>query len=446
MASQTGQSQRGKSLGNFVVEDELAQGGMGVVYLARQPSLDRLAVLKKVRSDISDMPELAERFAREARAAASVHHHNVVAVYDYFSWRGSQYIAQEYVDGPDLQSVLGRTGPLPWRIAGLIALEVTRGLEEIHSHGTVHRDLKPANILLGRRGEVKIADFGLALESDASSLTQPGCMIGSPAYMPPEQMLGERVDGRGDLFSLGVVLYEMLTGQTPYPESQDEKTKPRLTRIQKEQYLRVRKHGKAVPRSMARLIQGLLRAKPGKRVPSATQVRRRLERTLGQVSPSDVSTELAAWFWERQIFEAREDETVVRVAAPSPLGMRPSRWLLAVAAPAVVTAALAAFFLLPLLSPSGEFEGRNLAPHRSPVPLPQILLRQQELALLKFDADETVHVKIDDYEKLLVKNAQGTLLSPGSHRFEFTNPSGEEETLKVKLAAGEVRTLSPSFE
>jgi len=436
-------SQKGKSLGHFVVEDELGQGGMGVVLLARQPSLDRLAVLKKVRTGIAEMPELAERFAREARAAAGVHHHNVVAVYDYFSWRGGQYIAQEYVDGPDLESALGRTGPLPWRIAGLIALEVTRGLEEIHSRGIVHRDLKPANILLGRRGEVKIADFGLALESDASSLTQPGCMIGSPAYMSPEQMLGERVDGRGDLFSLGVVLYEMLTGQTPYPESQDEDSKPRLSRIQKEEYVRLRKRSKTVPRAMARLVSGLLRAKPGRRISTASNVRRRLEKKLGHVSPSDVSAELATWLWDRQVFETREDETVVRIASSTAPGFSVPRWLLPSMGAALLVAVTAILFMLPLQK---NDLAKRLIPQRSSFYLPQVVLQQQKLARLQFDADGSVQVKIDDQQEQPIEEAQGILLAPGPHRFEFTHPAGGEQTLKVKLAAGEVRTLSPSFE
>jgi serine/threonine protein kinase len=136
----------GRTLGNFVVEEEIGRGGMGVVLRARQPMLGRLAVLKKVRRELAELPELAERFQREARAAAAVHHPNVVAVYDHFTWRGDHYIAQEYVDGVDLAAATSRIGRLPWRIASLVALEMARGLEEIHAHGTVHRDLKPPNI------------------------------------------------------------------------------------------------------------------------------------------------------------------------------------------------------------------------------------------------------------------------------------------------------------
>ena len=133
---------------------------MGIVLLARQTSLDRRAVLKRIRRDLGSFLELAERFQREARAAAQFHHENIVAVYDCFTQRSDHYIAQEYVDARPGHRL--RTGAMPWRIAALIALEVSRGSRR-SALGIVHRDMKPANILLGRRGQVKIADFGLAL-------------------------------------------------------------------------------------------------------------------------------------------------------------------------------------------------------------------------------------------------------------------------------------------
>lgn len=319
----------GKTLGNFIVEREIGRGGMGVVLLARQQSLERLAVLKQVRRDLDEMPELQERFEREARAAASVHHQNVVAVYDLFRWRNSQYIAQEYVDGVDLSTALAQTGRLPWRIAALIALALARGLEEIHAHGTVHRDLKPANILLGRRGQVKIADFGLALDATGSSLTLPGAMIGSPPYMPPEQMLGNRVDARCDLFSLGVVLYEMLTGGLPYPEPRGEETDSLLGRMQRERYVRIGKRAPDAPRFLARLVRRCLRAKARQRLSSTTALRRTFEQRLASTSPADLQAELAKWLWEKQVFEKRSNETILLVPTPdAPAPESPRRWLL----------------------------------------------------------------------------------------------------------------------
>jgi len=356
----------GKTLGNFIVEREIGRGGMGVVLLARQQSLDRPAVLKQVRRDLDSMPDLQERFEREARAAASVHHQNVVAVYDLFRWRGSQYIAQEYVDGVDLSSALSRTGRLPWRIAALIALALARGLEEIHTHGTVHRDLKPANILLGRRGQVKIADFGLALDATGSNLTQPGVMIGSPPYMPPEQMLGERVDARCDLFSLGVVLYEMLAGALPYPEPEGEETDSLLGRMQRERYLRLRKLAPDAPRFLARLVRRCLRAKARQRLSSTTQLRRALEKRLASTSPVDLQAELASWLWERQVFEQRANETVLLLPTPAAPPPEPSRrWILGAVACGIAALGILLIDVRPgpgARVPAGPQHPENIAP------------------------------------------------------------------------------------
>ena len=298
-----------RTLGNYVVEGELARGGMGVVLLGRQRGLDRPAVLKKLRRALVDEPDLLARFRREARAAGRVHHQNVVAVYDCFSHRGDEYIAQEYVDGVDLRAALGQAGRFPARIASLVLLEVARGLEAIHEGGTVHRDLKPANILLGRRGEVKIADFGIAIEATGAALTRPGLMIGTPVYMPPEQMLGERVDERGDVFSLGVVLYELLAGNTPYREPEGEGASTLLAQMRNEEHTPVRRIARGVPRWLARLVRACLRARATRRPPTALALRLVLERRLGAPSPAKCRGEIATWLRERGVFKPRDGDT-----------------------------------------------------------------------------------------------------------------------------------------
>ncbi len=331
----------GRQIGHYVAGEELGRGGMGVVYLARQDGLDRPAVLKKLRRDLAEHEDLLLRFEREARAAASVHHHNVVTVYDQFKHRGDHYIAQEYVDGADLSRVLERTGPLPWRVAGLIALEAARGLEAIHAQGTVHRDLKPANLLLGRRGEVKIADFGIALESTGQSLTRPGFMVGSPPYMPPEQLLGERVDARGDLFAFGVILYEMLAGRTPYPEPSEDESTTWLTRMQKERYRRLRRQAPGTPRFLDRLVRRCLRGRARNRIATVAEVRRILERGLGRPSPEDTRSTLAGWLWERSVFEVRTDETVLLIRPEGrPEPRRRSWWAAAAASVTLIVSVL----------------------------------------------------------------------------------------------------------
>jgi len=307
-----------RTIGNFAIERELGKGGMGVVLLGRHASLERLAVLKRLRPELSASQELVERFAREARAAAAVHHQNVVAVYDWISWRGEHYIAQEYVDGVDLRAALHELGSVPWRVAALVGLELARGLEAIHARGTVHRDLKPANVLLGRNGDVKIADFGIALDATGDGLTRPGTTIGTPPYVAPEQILGERVDARGDLFALGVLLYELLAGAPPFREPVENETDTLLQRIQRARYASVRKAAPLAPRWLGKLVRSLLRAKPRARPATAQLVRRLLERRLAAF-PTDAKLELASFLWEEGVFQPREGDTVV-LSALAPEG------------------------------------------------------------------------------------------------------------------------------
>lgn len=242
----------------------------------------------------------------------------------------------------------------------MIVLEVVRGLEEIHAQGTVHRDLKPQNIIVGRRGEVKIADFGLALDARSPGLTQPGVMLGSPPYMPPEQMLGERVDARCDLFSLGVVLYELLANRLPYPEPGTDETDSLLNKMRKERYAALRTHVAGVPRYLKKIVRGCLRAKVRRRTSSAALIRRQLERELGRPSPIDLRQQLAGWLWEHQVFECRENETVVRTVEPVN-GLGRSAWrrgpIAALLAAAIGLGLLAA---RPAFEPLAEFDAMRL--------------------------------------------------------------------------------------
>lgn len=305
----------GRRLGGFVVKREIGSGGMGLVLLARQESLDRPVVLKRIHPDLVNDPELEGRFEREAIAAGRLHHPNVVCVYDRFRHRGQPYLASEFVDGVDLAAVLTAASRLPWRIAATIALEVARGLEAIHAEGTLHRDIKPQNLLIGRHGEVKIGDFGLALDASGGVLTRPGIALGTPPYMPAEQMRGDRVDPRADLFSLGVVLYEMLTGRTPFAVPQRDEDPSVLEQLESGRYPRLRSRCPDAPRALTRLVRECLRPLPARRMASATEVCRRLERLLDRPTHAECRHVVARFLWERRILEARRTETVVMVAA-----------------------------------------------------------------------------------------------------------------------------------
>jgi len=329
----------GRKIARYEIEAELAQGGMGVVYLARQPALDRRVVLKALQRQHAEDPREEQRFEREASAVAAVHHPNVVGVYDCFRFRGRLFIAQEYVDGVDAATVLARTGPLAPHIAGLVGLEIARGLEEIHGRGLVHRDLKPGNVLLGRAGEVKIADFGVALDARGPALTRTGTSLGTPAYMSPEQIQAARLDFRSDVFAFGVLLHELCSGAVPFGEP-GAATTPLLQRIEAGRRPPLRRLAPGVPRGVSRIVHRCLQARPDRRARTPGDLRRGLERCLGAPSPADARREIADWLAAHQAFPTRARRTV-RASATAPARPRARRVGLAAAGVALlITAAL----------------------------------------------------------------------------------------------------------
>ena len=281
---------------------------MGVVYAARQEALDRPAAVKQLRRELLGDEGQVERFFREARVAAGIHHQNVVAVYDCFVWRGGPFIATELVEGLDLGAVLARAGPLPVRVAALVGLQILRGLEEVHARGIVHRDLKPSNVLIGRGGEVKVGDFGIALAPRGDGLTRPGMMIGSPPYMAPEQLCGERADARSDLFAWGVLVYELLAGHPPFSADGSEGEQTLLEQIRGGKYPRIRGLRGDCPRWLSRAIACCLQPKPARRPSRTSDLRRRIEDRLGRPSPADARTEIARALAARRALRSTGEE------------------------------------------------------------------------------------------------------------------------------------------
>jgi eukaryotic-like serine/threonine-protein kinase len=202
--------------GRYRLESKLGSGGMSTVYLARDGTLERWVAVKVMHREMSDQPDQIERFRREARAVAQLSHPNVVAVIDAGEDGGHPYIVFEYVDGETLKQRIERVGPLPVDEATAYAIEIGRGLLAAHSRRLVHRDVKPQNVLIDSEGRAKVTDFGIARSLEADGLTQTGRVLGTTDYVSPEQAMGRGVDARTDIYSLGVLLYEMLTGEVPY--------------------------------------------------------------------------------------------------------------------------------------------------------------------------------------------------------------------------------------
>ncbi len=211
------QLQAGTILRDYKIEKLLGKGGMGTVYLAKDSSLDRYVAIKELNPVLSADADLIARFHNEAKLQAKLIHTNIAVLYNFFEQDGRYFMVMEYAEGMTLKEIIGQTGPIPEVRAINIIKQVVSALEYAHGMGIVHRDIKPSNIILDDTDKVKILDFGIARVMGERGLTQTGQQIGTVAYMSPEQVQAKKdIDGKTDIYSLGVTLYEMLSGRMPY--------------------------------------------------------------------------------------------------------------------------------------------------------------------------------------------------------------------------------------
>jgi serine/threonine protein kinase len=203
-----------KYVGNYRILDIIGKGGMAKVYTAIQVPLDRVVVVKEMSK--SSGAEYRKRFKNEAQITAALEHPNIVAVYDYFSVGQTSYLVMQYVDGLGLSEIIESEAPLHPVIAATICREICLAVNHAHRNNVIHRDIKPTNVLISKDGKLKVTDFGVAKDETARDLTSVGTLIGTPCYMSPEQAGGKKLSAQTDVFSLGIVLYEMVTGKKPF--------------------------------------------------------------------------------------------------------------------------------------------------------------------------------------------------------------------------------------
>jgi serine/threonine protein kinase len=284
----------GEMIGDYRVQELAGRGGMGVVYRAIQKSLDRQVALKVIVPDLADDPEFRARFQREALVAASIDHPNVVPVYEAGEEGNLLFLAMRFIDGVDLGTLLRSEGPLSPARAAHVVEQIASALGAAHARGLVHRDVKPPNVLVEKStgDHVYLTDFGLTRRVDSTSdVTKTGTMMGTLDYIPPEQINGQEVDSRSDVYALGCVLYEMLTGRVPF--ERDTEVAKLFAHV-----------SSAVPSARARrpeltarvdeVIRRAMAKGPDERYPSAEEMARAATAALAEVPADDSPTKVRA--------------------------------------------------------------------------------------------------------------------------------------------------------
>jgi eukaryotic-like serine/threonine-protein kinase len=261
----------------YELEELVGSGGMSSVYKAHDRLLERNVALKILHDQYTSDDEFVERFKREARTVAQLSHPNIVTVIDRGEDGGHQFIVFEYIDGENLKELVVRSGRLPVRDALELALQIARGLAFAHQNGLVHRDVKPQNVLLNGDGRAKVTDFGIARSVEVDGITQTGSVLGTSNYIAPEQASGQRVDSQTDVYSLGVVLYELLAGDVPFPGENFVAVAMKHVNEPPPSLLDVRRD---VPLRVAAAVDRALEKDPARRFPSMQAFAAELEACL----------------------------------------------------------------------------------------------------------------------------------------------------------------------
>jgi tetratricopeptide (TPR) repeat protein len=264
--------------GRYEILQLLGEGGMGAVYKARDREIDRLVALKVVRPELARNAEIVRRFKQELILARQVTHKNVIRIHDLGQAEGLQFITMDFVEGQDLRGLLREKGKLPPEQAARIMLQICRALEAAHSEGVIHRDLKPQNVMLDSGGRVYVMDFGIARSAYLPGMTQTGALIGTPEYMSPEQARGEKLTERSDIFSLGVIFYELLMGGSPYASDTPLAT---LWKRMQEKAVPPAVTDPTVPKPLSDIVVKALEIEPEERFATAGEMAAQLELWLG---------------------------------------------------------------------------------------------------------------------------------------------------------------------
>ncbi len=421
-------------IGNCRILSEIASGGMAVVYKAVQESLNRTVAVKALKTSVAADSQFAIRFEREALSLAQLQHENIIHVYDFYKDRGAYFIVMEYVEGIDLYDLLDRCGRLPVDVAAIIAMQTARALDYAHYRGIIHRDIKPANVMISRPGGVKLMDFGIARDQSFGDLTQTGTGLGTPSYMSPEQILGDKLDFRSDLFSLGIVLYQMCTGRKPFIEDEQKSV---MHKIRIERFPNPRKLNPEIPRELERIMAKCMQKLPRDRWRSTQDLVLAIERFLSRRVDMNHHARLVLFLKNTGVISAEEAEQFlhpsaggISVAAASPrAAFRPVvRRVASVQATIAGALALAVGLLHIARTPAPPPAQASTLPALDPA---------KPVGHLRLVADPWAEVWIDGKHVETTPFANPIALEATSHKIVLKNPYFADSERAVQVQEGE---------
>ncbi len=426
-----------RTFGQYRVVGELGSGSLSTVYRAVQEPLGRTVAIKALKGTISPVSPFAAQLEREAHVLATLNHPGIVSLHDFVKTPAQMWLVLEFVDGFSLQAVLGKRARFAPEFAATVGLEIARALAHAHERGVVHRDVKPGNVLLSKTGEVKVVDFGIAQRERLPSADEPllrrpkseaDSAFGTPAYMSPEQILGEAVDARSDVFSLGVLLYQLLAGSRPF--DRDDQGDPRAAsqRIRRDPAPPLRVRAPEVPRPLERIVMRCLEKLPADRFASANEVADGLElfvRTRAKDTPSRivVRTLVTAGLIEG---EASTDRWAVEKPLPG------------IAGALLGFAAIALAFGVAGGAVQASARDARAAAQAGSKPLE---LLPAEAGSLRVVASPWAEVAVDGQRIDTTPMARPIPLPAGPHFVMLTHPDAPPEKRSVTIASGETISL-----
>jgi eukaryotic-like serine/threonine-protein kinase len=420
--------------GAYRIAEPIGSGALSTIYKAVHEPVGRVVAVKALKSQIAPSSSFGEQLEREAKILADLAHPNVVLLLDAGKTpAGRPFIVLEHVDGPSLQDLLAKSKKkkLPADVALAIASGICAALEHVHGRGVVHRDVKPGNVLFTRAGGIKLIDFGIAQRprigsvSDAEGITASGHAapekdaFGTPAYMSPEQVLGDFVDGRSDLFSLGVVLYEMLSGVRPFERGEDKQ-------LRRDSAIPLRERAPGSPRAVERIVMRLLEKSPNERYASASIVKERIDAALKAETREAPSSLVVAGLADAGFVPKPKRPSLHEIREGAPIGIgRATLGLVAIAFA----------FGLGVLAIEGT--GMSRQERRDGV----LRLAPENAGGLRVLAIPWAHVRVDGELVETTPFAHPIPLSPGAHWVTLTHPDGAPIERGVEIVRGETLTL-----